>query len=160
MAKTGRNQPCPCGSGKKYKRCCWELDRNTPPTTPASSDHSGLFTLQHDDLFDDMELDRLSNSVVTLVNAGRLDEADAVCEQLRTEYPEVHDWLMRKAIICEARGETDLAIEYCQRTIDWMDAHPEGFAPESREPFYADIERLKKRQQGCELSGLHEGLRT
>lgn len=21
-AKTGRNQPCPCGSGKKYKRCC------------------------------------------------------------------------------------------------------------------------------------------
>ncbi|MEZ8189533.1 MULTISPECIES: SEC-C metal-binding domain-containing protein [unclassified Vibrio] len=18
----GRNQPCPCGSGKKYKRCC------------------------------------------------------------------------------------------------------------------------------------------
>ena len=19
---TGRNQPCPCGSGKKYKRCC------------------------------------------------------------------------------------------------------------------------------------------
>lgn len=21
-AKTGRNDPCPCGSGKKYKRCC------------------------------------------------------------------------------------------------------------------------------------------
>ena len=21
--KTGRNEPCPCGSGKKYKRCCW-----------------------------------------------------------------------------------------------------------------------------------------
>ena len=20
--KTGRNQPCPCGSGKKYKKCC------------------------------------------------------------------------------------------------------------------------------------------
>jgi uncharacterized protein len=20
--KTGRNDPCPCGSGKKYKRCC------------------------------------------------------------------------------------------------------------------------------------------
>jgi hypothetical protein len=20
--KIGRNQPCPCGSGKKYKRCC------------------------------------------------------------------------------------------------------------------------------------------
>ena len=22
-AKVGRNQPCPCGSGKKHKRCCW-----------------------------------------------------------------------------------------------------------------------------------------
>jgi hypothetical protein len=21
--KIGRNEPCPCGSGKKYKRCCW-----------------------------------------------------------------------------------------------------------------------------------------
>lgn len=23
FAKTGRNDPCPCGSGKKYKKCCW-----------------------------------------------------------------------------------------------------------------------------------------
>lgn len=22
MAATGRNEPCPCGSGLKYKRCC------------------------------------------------------------------------------------------------------------------------------------------
>jgi hypothetical protein len=22
MAKAGRNEACPCGSGKKYKRCC------------------------------------------------------------------------------------------------------------------------------------------
>jgi SEC-C motif-containing protein len=22
VEKTGRNQPCPCGSGKKYKKCC------------------------------------------------------------------------------------------------------------------------------------------
>ena len=22
VSKTGRNDPCPCGSGKKYKRCC------------------------------------------------------------------------------------------------------------------------------------------
>lgn len=30
--KIGRNAPCPCGSGKKYKKCC--LDKNvTPPET-------------------------------------------------------------------------------------------------------------------------------
>jgi len=22
MSKVGRNAPCPCGSGKKYKKCC------------------------------------------------------------------------------------------------------------------------------------------
>ena len=22
MSKIGRNQPCPCGSGKKFKKCC------------------------------------------------------------------------------------------------------------------------------------------
>ena len=24
--KTGRNDPCPCGSGKKYKKCCLDKD--------------------------------------------------------------------------------------------------------------------------------------
>jgi SEC-C motif-containing protein len=26
-AKAGRNDPCPCGSGKKYKRCCEATQR-------------------------------------------------------------------------------------------------------------------------------------
>ncbi len=26
-AKVGRNDPCPCGSGKKYKKCCFEQDQ-------------------------------------------------------------------------------------------------------------------------------------
>src|SRR5262249_6953169 len=24
--RAGRNDPCPCGSGKKYKKCCWDKD--------------------------------------------------------------------------------------------------------------------------------------
>jgi hypothetical protein len=27
MAKTGRNDLCPCGSGQKYKKCCEATDR-------------------------------------------------------------------------------------------------------------------------------------
>ena len=27
MEKTGRNDPCPCGSGKKYKKCCLDNDQ-------------------------------------------------------------------------------------------------------------------------------------
>lgn len=27
MSKIGRNEPCPCGSGKKYKKCCLPLQQ-------------------------------------------------------------------------------------------------------------------------------------
>jgi HEAT repeat protein len=30
-AKVGRNDPCPCGSGKKYKKCCMKKDNLPPP---------------------------------------------------------------------------------------------------------------------------------
>ncbi len=33
MAKIGRNEPCPCGSGRKYKHCCLL----TRPAAPAPS---------------------------------------------------------------------------------------------------------------------------
>ena len=28
MKKIGRNEPCPCGSGKKYKKCCMDQDES------------------------------------------------------------------------------------------------------------------------------------
>lgn len=30
--KVGRNKPCPCGSGKKYKKCCWLQELSDPYT--------------------------------------------------------------------------------------------------------------------------------
>ncbi len=30
MAKIGRNQLCPCGSGLKYKKCCANKEAKTP----------------------------------------------------------------------------------------------------------------------------------
>jgi hypothetical protein len=37
VVKIGRNEPCPCGSGKKYKRCCAEKDetRTSDPSPVA-----------------------------------------------------------------------------------------------------------------------------
>lgn len=40
--KIGRNDPCPCGSGKKYKKCC--LERATGPASDPGS-LSSLFTV-------------------------------------------------------------------------------------------------------------------
>ncbi len=53
MVKTGRNAPCPCGSGRKYKRCCAKREtdtRNAPLPTgrtrfePGSYGGFGEFT--------------------------------------------------------------------------------------------------------------------
>ena len=27
---TGRNDPCPCGSGKKFKKCCLGMEKSLP----------------------------------------------------------------------------------------------------------------------------------
>lgn len=37
MAKIGRNEKCPCRSGKKYKHCCAGLARVSAPQTPQAS---------------------------------------------------------------------------------------------------------------------------
>jgi len=36
MAKISRNQPCPCGSGKKYKKCCYQKKDNKEITLSKS----------------------------------------------------------------------------------------------------------------------------
>ena len=30
ISNVGRNDPCPCGSGKKYKKCCGNLAKKKP----------------------------------------------------------------------------------------------------------------------------------
>jgi hypothetical protein len=30
QSRVGRNEPCPCGSGKKYKKCCGRPDASSP----------------------------------------------------------------------------------------------------------------------------------
>ncbi|MGH9357931.1 MAG: SEC-C metal-binding domain-containing protein, partial [Terriglobia bacterium] len=37
--KIGRNDPCPCGSGKKYKKCHGAAVAATPTSPPPSDDH-------------------------------------------------------------------------------------------------------------------------
>lgn len=38
MVKSNRNNPCPCGSGKKYKKCCYGKDQER-----RSSKRMGMF---------------------------------------------------------------------------------------------------------------------
>jgi len=42
MGKIGRNQPCPCGSGKKYKHCCLAARQAGETVSPAGQVKTSL----------------------------------------------------------------------------------------------------------------------
>ena len=144
-AKIGRNQPCPCGSGKKYKHCCLATDQaSRVQASRHPHEHLPPVAPPPDFYFGEDDLERLSNRIVDLINDGRFDAAQAACQALKDQYPDTIDWLMRTAMLHEARGEKQLAIEYCERTLAFMDDNPDDFEPASREPFQADIARLQR----------------
>jgi tetratricopeptide (TPR) repeat protein len=115
MAKIGRNDPCPCGSGKKYKKCCLPLHEESRANQEAISLTPG-FT----------DLDDLSNSVMDLIEKGRLDEAEAACHQLLTRYPDQIDGMERLAAVYEAKGEKKLAAGYYRKAAQFAQGKP-GF---------------------------------
>jgi len=97
MVKIGRNAPCLCGSGKKYKKCCLSPQQVKRPPSVKKQRFIPVYT----------ELDQLSNSVVDLINENKLDEAEAVSRELLTEYPDQIDGFNRLAMVYEARGEKE-----------------------------------------------------
>lgn len=144
MVKVQRNAACPCGSGKKYKLCCLLRDREAAaahrPNPPPSTTHLPYPKLL---LAEDDDLERLSNSVVDLIQDGRLDEAEDVCRQLQREFPDVIDWIERTGAVHEARGETDKAIEYYRRCLQYIDDNPDYFEEASKDWYRRSIKRLE-----------------
>lgn len=120
MAQVGRNQPCPCGSGKKYKRCCLARDAARAAETRRALAAEPVWD-------DDDDLDAASNAVVDLIHAGRLDEAEAAARDLLVRYPEVHDGLERLGMAYEARGDRKRAADYYRQAVGFILEHPEGF---------------------------------
>jgi tetratricopeptide (TPR) repeat protein len=113
MATPGRNDPCPCGSGTKYKKCCL---LRTPPPPPASPPKaaSPAWVLQDDGL------DDLSNSVVDLVQARRFEEALGACQRLLQEFPDVVDGLERSALVHAALGDHATAADFYRKALAFV----------------------------------------
>ena len=129
MAKVGRNQSCPCGSGKKYKRCCLPQDeaRVAEKRRSAAADSAAAAAANSAAWDDDDDLDAASNAVVDLLRAGRLDEAEAAARDLLARYPEVVDGLERLGMVSEARGDRKQAADYYRQAARFILDHPDGF---------------------------------
>jgi tetratricopeptide (TPR) repeat protein len=133
MAKIGRNDRCPCGSGKKHKHCCLRASRQPVP----QADPGGTTLRLHDDL------DELSNSVVDLVAENRLDEAEAVSRRLLADYPDVIDGHERLALVYEKRGDIRAAARHYRAAVEIIDRAPaDHYSPELRDSLLVAAERL------------------
>jgi tetratricopeptide (TPR) repeat protein len=142
MAKTGRNDPCPCGSGKKYKNCCLTKDeaakreRLAAAVRPAALRLPGVaeeFTVTPAAAYygydDTDELTDASNAVVDLVHAGRLDEAEQAARDLLVRFPDEHDGYDRLGMVHEARGENRQAADCYRKVIAMIRDHPDNYDP-------------------------------
>jgi tetratricopeptide (TPR) repeat protein len=132
MAKPGRNDPCPCGSGQKYKRCC--LPRDEAAAHAAALAAAASMAEADAETADD-GLDDASNGVIDLIDAGRLDEAEQAAHALLANYPDVHDGLERLAMVYAARGDRPRAEEYYRKAADFVHAHAEYYGPKMESYF-------------------------
>lgn len=133
MAKYRRNEPCHCGSGKKYKHCCLEKDEAAErariaaiPLRPTITAEIAAALAAHDD---EDELTTASNAAVDLVNAGKLDDAEQAARDLLQRFPEVHDGWDRLGMVYEARGDHRQAADCYRKVVDFIRAHPDRFDP-------------------------------
>jgi hypothetical protein len=149
MTTPGRNDPCRCGSGKKYKKCCLRRDDEAAALSaprkvaPAAAPSPATWTLVED------ELDLDSNRVVTLLREGRLDEAEQARDTLRERHPDAIDWIERTAMIHEARGHLREAIAWWERTLHYMETE-DGFDDEGRDDIRGLIDRLRARADAAQ----------
>lgn len=133
MVKIGRNAPCPCGSGKKYKKCCLSAQ---PEKWPVKEQRFiPVYT----------ELDQLSNSVVDLIKQKKLDEAETVSRKLLDEYPDQVDGFNRLAMVYEARGERRKAADYFRKAHRFAMSN-EGFDQDIVDWYLSEAKRLESQK--------------
>jgi tetratricopeptide (TPR) repeat protein len=160
MAKPGRNDPCPCGSGNKYKKCCLAKEEAVERQQLAKADAkraeraaahtqnlrevkaaiaARLFVAED---ADEDELTIASNAAADLVRAGKLDEAEQAARDLLVRFPEVHDGYDRLGMVHEARGENRQAADCYRKVIEFIREHPDDYDPGFEDMFTKLVNRL------------------
>lgn len=103
MRTPGRNEPCPCGSGKRYKQCCGQCGApSTDGVQSVSSFTPAPPTIQ---------------AAMSHHQAGRIAQAKSLYLQILQEEPHNLDALHYISLASHQMGEIDNAIAYLQKVI-------------------------------------------
>ncbi len=126
MTKIGRNQPCPCGGGRKYKHCCGSL-ADTPTPQPASPEMIRALEAHYAKERIRQEQQGLGKPII----AGRLNDYQivAVCKTVHwsAKAKTFPDFLGEyvKRVLGSDWGSAELAKPFEQRhtLLQWYDAY-------------------------------------
>jgi len=97
MSKPGRNDSCPCGSGKKYKQCCMLKETNHAPETPT--------------------IPVLLQTGLSHHQAGRLAQAESFYRQILQREPQHADALHLLGVIAYQVQQYDAAAQLIEQAI-------------------------------------------
>src|ERR1700688_4478645 len=168
MAKPGRNDPCQCGSGNKYKKCCLAKDeaaslaqlgsaktreeltedaaRRAVPHLPGIHELKTAIAarlgMSADNLQRYDELMDASDAVFDLVRSPKLDAAEVAARDLLARFPDQPDGWDRLGMVYEARGENQKAAESYRKVIEVIRHPPDPPPPGFEAPFVTLVDRL------------------
>lgn len=101
-AKPGRNDPCPCASGKKHKNCCLAALQQSKPAAVRPLDTATGQSLMNG---------------FALYQAGRFDEAAKLCDQILLRYPSQADALHLRGLVAQSQGDLSRALALVDRAL-------------------------------------------
>lgn len=162
----GRNDPCPCGSGKKYKKCCLSRDQEKGPKVVEPHEHAehaecadrdhlrvgvvhvptGLTGAPAREYVE--RLDRWSNAARDAIGEGRLEEAENLADRLRAEYPDQIDGYELHAKVRQQQERWAEAAEGFEQATATALKHREDYDEEFIEALRRDAEHARTHAQG------------
>lgn len=106
--KPGRNEPCLCGSGKKFKQCCLTRISVGPSNLP-----------QHNENL------RAIQTAWAYRQQGNLSQAEGICQKILQTTPHQADALHLWGAIALQQGNLEVAKEMLERAIAASPTNPE-----------------------------------
>lgn len=108
-SKIGRNNPCPCGSGKKYKQCC-------EATGAAAQSISSNFNPQH-----------ALHTAMAQHQAGNLPVAESLYKQVLQTFPNQPDALHLLGLIAKQKGDLKTAVQLMRKSLNFNPNYVEAY---------------------------------
>jgi tetratricopeptide (TPR) repeat protein len=100
--KVGRNDSCPCGSGKKYKHCCEQTGAIQSPKQAVPAGFLPQHALQ---------------TAMAQHQAGNLPQAEALYKQVLQAAPNQPDALHLLGLIAKQKGDLKTAIQLIRKAL-------------------------------------------